>query len=669
MTKRRYFAKLISLIFISASPLAIAVDQHWQHWGGDEGGSRYSQLKQITKDNVDQLKAAWSYSLNELEGRKKFEVMFSGHHNTPLKLSEAAGESLIVCSAFNKIVALDPGTGAERWVYKTELRKQKPGSQFKCRGVAYWQDEKAEEGSQCEHRIIANTNDRRILSLDAKTGKPCENFGNQGFVDVEPLIKAAIPAGKFYKVQTYTPPAIVSDTIVIGSTTNSKGKQVDAPNGEIRAFDIRSGELKWTFDPIPRNPEDKYHDTWDKEALKVTGGANAWSFLSVDAERDMVFIPTSSASPDFFAGHRPGDNRHANSVVALRGSTGELIWSFQTVHHDVWNFDNPAQPMLFDIEKDGEKIPVVAQLVKTGMLYVLHRETGEPYFGVEERPVPTDGVEGEQLSPTQPFPVAPPPLVPQEITPDDGWGFTFWDETACQDKIEEMRHGSIFTPISEQGTALYPQTGGGPNWGGGAYDPTRQLLITNVNRVPYFLRLVPNEKVKDEIKARKAAGETWPTPAGIAGGPPGKIKGTPYAIEQGPLLSPWGVPCTAPPWGSLVAVDLNEGTIAWDVPLGTLDKLAPLGIPLPFGTPNVGGPMITATGLIFIGSTMDEKIRAFDIDSGKELWKAELPTAGMAAPMTYEYKGKQYVAISAGGHSFLYQDKPGDQLVVFALPD
>ncbi|MGK0498809.1 MAG: quinoprotein glucose dehydrogenase [Oceanicoccus sp.] len=640
--------------------------QDWPYWSGDAGGSRFSPLTEINKDNVDQLQIAWRYSLDELGNRSKMQLFFSGHHATPLKLPTAAGDHLVLCSAFNKIVALDPGNGAERWSYTTPLRKMKPGSQYKCRSIAYWQDTEAEEGSVCQHRIISNTNDRRILSLDAIDGQPCPQFGEQGLVDVEPMIKAAKPAGDFNKVQTYTPPVVISDNIVIGSTTNSKSKRVDSPNGSIRAFDVRSGAFKWQFDPIPRQPEDRHHETWTAEALEKTGGANAWSYLSVDQQRDLIFIPTSSASPDFFGGHRPGDNRNANSVVALRGSTGELVWSFQTVHHDVWNFDNPAQPMLLDIERDGKVIPVVVQLVKTGMLYVLHRETGKPVFGIEERAVPTDGVAGEQLSPTQPFPIAPPPLVPQSITPDDAWGFTFWDKGECRKMIEKARYGSIFTPISEQGTVMYPQTGGGPNWGGGAYDPVRQLLITNVNRIPYFLRLVPKEKVKAEVKARKAAGETWPTPPGIAGGQPGKIKGTPYAIEQRPLLSPWGAPCTAPPWGSLVAVDLSKGTIAWDVTLGSIEKQA-YGLPLPLGTPNAGGPMITAAGLVFIAATMDEKIRAFDIDNGEQLWKAELPTVGMAVPMSYKYKGKQYIAIAAGGHAFLYPQKPGDELVVFAL--
>lgn len=663
------FILLTVALVLNSTAFAQATGKDWLHWGGDEGGHRYSGLDQITKDNVDDLQTAWSYSFNELADKKKFEVMFSGHHVTPLKLPAEAGESLVMCSAFTKVVALDPGTGEERWVYQTPLRKLPPGTQFKCRGVTYWEDEQLDEGAQCRHRIILNTVDRRILALDALKGEPCESFGEGGFADVEPLIKAAKPPGKFIKVQTYTPPVVLSDTIIIGSTTNSKARQLDSPNGAIRAFDVRTGEFKWEFDPIPREPGDPAYEEWDPKSVENLGGGNAWSFFSTDTERDLVFIPTSSAAPDFFGGLRPGDNRWASSVVALKGSTGEFVWGFQTVHHDVWNFDNPSQPQLLEIQKDGETIPVVVQLVKTGMMYVLHRETGKPVFPVEERPVPTDGVMGEYLSPTQPFPTMPPPLVPQTITPDDAWGFTPWDKGKCREEIEKSRYGSIFTPISEEGTVMYPQTGGGPNWGGGAFDPQRQLLITNVNRVPYKLRLVKADKVKAEVKARKAAGEKWPTPPGIAGGPPGKIKGTDWAIEQGPLLSPWGIPCTAPPWGTLMAIDMSNGTIAWEKTLGTLEKLAPVPLPIPLGTPNSGGPMVTSTGLIFIGATMDEKIRAFDIDSGKELWKAELPTVGMAVPMTYEYQGKQYVAIAAGGHSFLYQDKPGEQLVVFALPD
>lgn len=653
----------LTTLVVAASAVFAADDEQWIQVGKDNKGGRYAEAAQITPDNVDQLEQVWSYRTGDVN-RPKEQVEFSGHHATPILLPKAAGQHLVLCSAFNKIIALDPVTGAERWLHDPEIAIGPPGTQYKCRGVAYWEDTQAKADAVCKHRIIANTNDRRIIALDARDGKPCKDFGTDpakpGEINIEPLIAAKAPAPSITNVQTYTPPVVVSDTIVIGSTTNSKSRMASAPNGAIRAFDARTGEFKWDFDPIPRDPEDPQHKNWTPEALQLTGAGNAWSFLSVDQERDLVFIPTSSASPDFFGGLRPGDNRHASSVVALRGSTGELVWSFQTVHHDVWNFDNPAQPMLLDIKKDGKKIPVVVQLTKMGLVFVLHRETGEPVFGVEERAVPTDGVAGEKLSPTQPFPLAPPPLVPQSISADDAWGFTFYDEGKCREQIAALRGGSIYTPISEQGTALYPQTGGGVNWGGGAFDPERNLLITNVMRVPYFLKLVPVADLDPQRPFNPRAGTAF--------GPPGEIDGTPYAIQQGPLLSPFMSPCTEPPWGSLVAVDLGKGTIEWETALGTLEKLMPIPLPLKLGTPSAGGPMVTKTGLIFIGATMDEKFRAFDIETGEELWKATLPTAGMANPMSYEIDGRQFVVISAGGHFFLYRRNMGDHVVAFALP-
>ena len=655
--------KQLILCTLMAGVVHAGDDQQWLQVGKDDGGGRFAEASQITRNNVEQLEVAWSYRTGEMD-RPEEQISFSGHHATPILLPKAAGQHLVLCSAFNKVIALDPETGAERWVHDPEIAIGPPGTQYKCRGVTYWEDKQAASDAACKHRIFANTNDRRIIALDARDGKPCAGFGGDpakpGEVDVTPLIASKLPAPSITNVQTYTPPVVVSDTIVIGSTTNSKSKMVSAPNGAIRAFDARTGAFKWDFDPIPRDPKDPEHGNWTKEALELTGAGNAWTFLSVDQERDMVFIPTSSASPDFFGGTRPGDNRHASSVVALRGSTGELLWSFQTVHHDVWNFDNSAQPMLLDIEKDGKTIPVVVQLTKMGLVFVLHRETGEPVYAVEERPVPTDGVAGEQLSKTQPFPVAPPPLVPLSISEEDAWGFTFFDKGKCREKIAALRQGSIYTPITTQGTALYPQTGGGVNWGGGAYDPTRNLLITNVMKVPYFLKLVPVSELDPNRGFNPRAGTAF--------GPPGEIDGTPFAIEQGPLLSPFMSPCTAPPWSSLVAVDLGKGTIEWESTLGTLEKLMPVPLPLKLGTPTAGGPMVTKTGLVFIGATMDEKFRAFDIETGEELWKASLPTAGMANPMSYEINGRQFVVIAAGGHFFLYRRNMGDHVVAFALP-
>jgi quinoprotein glucose dehydrogenase len=396
--------------------------------------------------------------------------------------------------------------------------------------------------------------------------------------------------------------------------------------------------------------------------MATTGGANAWSLLSVDEKRDLVFVPTSSASPNWFGGTRPGDNRYANSVVALRGRTGEVVWSFQTVHHDVWDWDTPAQPLLVDVPKDGRNVPAVVVLTKQSLVFVLDRATGRPLFPVEERPVPTDGVAGDVLSKTQPFPVKPPPLMKTRLTPDDAWGLTFWDQNRCRDLIAGARHGDIFTPPSEKGWIMFPGSAGGMNWGSGAWDPGRSLLVTNLSQIGLYLKLVPRAQV------RKA--DAFDPTRGAPMGPPGIIEGTPWAIEQRILLGPAMMPCTRPPWSSLVGVDLAAGEIRWSVPLGTIDKLAPVPIPaLKWGAPVTGGPIVTAGGLVFIGSTGDARLRAFDTDTGAELWSTPLPTSAHANPMTYARDGRQFVVIAAGSHMFINPGTIDDYLVAYALPE
>ncbi|MFQ5636132.1 MAG: PQQ-binding-like beta-propeller repeat protein, partial [Gammaproteobacteria bacterium] len=535
------------------------------------------------------------------------------------------------------------------------------GTQYKCRGVAQWRDADAAAEVACASRLFLVTVDQRLYALDARSGKSCIGFGDLGLVRLTPLIKAARPSADSGSVQSYMPPAVVRDTVVVGSGVGAKFRRRDAPSGAVRAFDARTGQLKWAWDPVPRNPDDPRAADWDEEALAHTGGANVWSLMSVDERRDLVFLPTSAASPNFFGGTRPGDNHYANSTVALRGSTGELAWHFQLVHHDVWDYDAGSQPLLADIVREGKAIPVVVQLTKHGFVFVFHRDTGEPVFPVEERAVPTDGVPGETLSPTQPFPSAPPPLAPTGISPDDAWGFTFYDRGICRKLFERYRTGEIFTPPSLDGTVLRP--GMVSNWGSGAFDASRNLLITNPQNIPQLVRLLPVEEVDPE-------GARSPM-AGIPGGPPGIIEGTPYALERGAaqLLSPFGAPCVKPPWQRLVAVDLDSGTIAWAVPLGIPAGLAPLPIGADLGAPGIGGPIVTAGGVVFIGATADEKFRAFDVETGETLWEHEIPTSAMATPMTYAVDGRQFVVIAAGGHHAYYRDKVGDTLVAFALPE
>lgn len=633
----------------------------WEHVGGDQGGSRYSRLAQIDRRNVWRLERAWTWRHGEF-GKFPERRPFAGFHATPILLPDVAGGSLALCTPMNRLVALDPATGQERWSFDPRIQVTKAPKRLKCLGVTYWHDKTAPAGEQCAHRILAGTNDRRLLAVDAVSGKPCPGFGTNGQVDVNPLFAAAKPAPDDpWGVQFSAPPVVVNGVLVIGHVNNMKNQYASAPSGALRAFDARTGEFRWSFDPIPRSKDSPQAGDWTEESMATTGGANAWSLLSVDEQRDLVFMPTSSASPNWFGGTRPGDNRHANSVVALRGSTGEVVWSFQTVHHDVWDWDTPAQPLLVDVPKDGRRVPAVVVLTKQSLVFVLDRETGKPLFPVEERPVPTDGVAGDVLSETQPFPVKPPPLMKTRLTPDDAWGLTFWDQNRCRDLIAGARHGDIFTPPSEKGWIMFPGSAGGMNWGSGAWDPGRNLLVTNLSQIGLYLKLVPRALVPK-------AGSFDPT-RGAPMGPPGVIEGTPWAIEQRILLGPTMMPCTSPPWSSLVGVDLAAGEIRWSVPLGTIDKLAPVPIPpLKWGAPVTGGPIVTAGGLVFIGSTGDARLRAFDTDTGAELWSTPLPSSAHANPMTYERDGRQFVVIAAGSHMFINARTIDDYLVAYALP-
>ena len=467
--------------------------------------------------------------------------------------------------------------------------------------------------------------------------------------------RSLVPADGTQLTQLVSPPTVVRDVVAVSSFSN-KFKSSSSVNGAIRGFDARTGELRWSFDPLVRDASTGLTPT-----PQQVGGANTWVPMSADSPRDLLFVPTAGPAPNYWGVHRPGNNDYANSIIALRGSTGEVVWHFQTLHHDVWDRDAGSTPILTDIDRDGRKIPSVIQLVKTGMVFAFNRETGEPLFPIEERPVPTDtDIEGEQLSPTQPFPVKPPVLVRNTISPDDAWGFTIFDKNACRKKIESMRHGSQYEPIMTTGTILYPQPGGGPNWGGGAYDPQRNLLITPVSQIPYYVKLLPRAEVDPEYAKRPEAGAPMQAP--------GYLGDTPYGVKQGPLMSPSFTPCTAPPWNMLVAVDMVSGDIRWKIPFGRLDKLMPFPIPLNLGGPSAGGPIITAGGLIFIGATPDDRLHAYDIETGEELWQMRAPTSAMATPMTYEVGGRQYVVFTAGGHSWYDAKGVDDYVLAYALP-
>jgi quinoprotein glucose dehydrogenase len=657
LSGREFFYFPLKIIFVAllwSVICATAIAQGWSHYGGDEGGSRFSSLTQVNRDNVQDLELAWTYRTGAVAANSKLR-MFIDFQATPILLSEEAGGHLIVCDPFTKVIALDPVTGKERWTHEPKFSKVPYAGRFKCKGLAQWRDPNAKADAACATRLFLPLPDLRLLAIDARNGEKCSAFGEDGAVDVKPLIEAAEPADGVIGAQLLSTAVVVSGVVVV-TTTSNKFKSASSINGAIRGFDARNGKLRWTFDPLVRVASDGLEPT-----PQGIGGGNVWSLMSTDSERDLLFLPTASPAPNFWGVHRPGDNRYANSIVALRGSTGEVIWHFQVVHHDIWDRDMPSQPIVVDIRREGETIPAVIQLTKSGMAFVFNRETGESLFPIEERPVPTDGIPNEQVSPTQPFTVKPPPLVRQTLTPDDAWGFTFFDRNFCRKRIESLRHGSIYEPPSLQGTIMYPQVGGGSNWGGGAFDPQRNLLITPVSQIPYFVRLIPNEDVDPKTAKLPQAGAPMQFP--------GYIGGTPYALEQGPLMSPLMSPCTAPPWNMLVAVDMAAGEIKWKVPFGVLDKLMPVPVPLNWGAPSAGGPIITAGGLIFIGATSDSRIRAYDIDTGEELWQDVMPTSAMSTPMTYSANGRQYVVIAAGGHSWYYPNGIDDYLLAYALPE
>lgn len=641
----------LAMCAASAAPPGRQSDEEepqWGSYGGDPGGNRHSPLTQIDRRNVGQLEIAWTYRTGELGvGFARADKL--AFEATPVLVRD----SLYLSTPTNIVIALDPATGHQRWRYDPRIERTRRYSEATSRGVSSWIDEAADPTAPCAHRIIMGTLDARLIALDGRTGRPCRDFGNGGKVN----LNEGVRKGSTGNYLVTSPPAIYRNIVIVGSAIGDNGG-VEMQRGIVRAFDARSGKQLWAWDPIPTSGDEAARRGWQPKSAQRTGAANAWSVLSVDAGRGLVFVPTGSASPDFFGGERTGDNLYANSLVALHAETGALAWHRQLVHHDVWDYDVPAQPMLIDIDRDNKSIPAVVQATKTGMLFVFDRETGEPVFEVVERPVPQSDVAGEVTSPTQPFAATPPLASHAAVTPEDAWGLTFYDRGKCRDLISRYRSEGIFTPPSLQGTILSPGFAGGVNWGSTAFDSERQLVIAAVNHVPMVVTLVPRDQFDT---ARRS--DSWPDSEFAA------QTGTPYGMRRELLASPFGLPCTAPPWGTLAAVDLRRNAIRWQVMLGSTRDMTPWFIPSPtLGMPNMGGPIVTDGGLAFIGAAMDNYLRAFDVDTGRELWKGRLPAGGQATPMSYQVNGRQFVVIAAGGHGGL-DTKQGDYVVAFALPE
>lgn len=636
----------------------------WPSYGGDPGGARFSPLAEVAPGNVARLRVAWRFSTGEA-GPAYATGRRTAFEATPLVVDGA----MYVSTPLGRVFALDAATGRERWRFNPGVPRAAKFGDFANRGVAYWVDASAAPNARCRARVVLATIDARLTAVDARDGATCPGFGDGGMVDLRTGLRNA-PA-EFEEYAVTSPPAAVNGVVVVGSSVADNTKTAQA-SGEVRGYDARTGALRWTFDPVPQAPADPAWATWRAAPGGVdahrTGAANAWSVIVADSARDLVFVPTSSPSPDYWGGARLGDNRYANSVVALRASTGRVVWHFQTVHHDLWDYDNAAPPALVTVRLPGRRGPrtvdAVLQATKSGMLFVLDRDTGRPLLPVEERPVPASTVPGEVASPTQPFSVA---LSPHRLAAADAFGADSADRAACRATIAGLRNDGAFTPPSVGGTLVLPSNIGGAHWGGVAFDPARQLAVVPVNTIAAVVQLMPRARLG-------AAGDRGHEADGWEYAP---MHGTPYVMRRRLLLSPAGVPCTPPPFGALVAVHVPSGRVAWRVPLGTPgaiartrsgDRAAGLTPALgarALGSPNLGGPLVTAGGLAFVGATLDRRLRAFDVATGRELWSGALPAGGKATPMTYAAGGRQYVAIAAGGDGNVFGR--GDEVVAFAL--
>lgn len=620
----------------------VPIPSEWPNYGNDPGGMRYSPLDQINRGNVDKLKVAWTFHTGDISdgsaGRKR-----SGFETTPILVDG----TLYLTSSFNRVFALNPETGELRWTYDPKIDQTwQSGDGLINRGVATWLDPAGQLGKPCLRRIFEATIDARLVALDAATGVPCSDFGNKGQISLRSV--AGFRAGWYHMT---SPPAVIHNVVVVGSAIDDNAR-VDMPSGVVRGFDTRTGTLRWTWDPMSTSRRGTSKGKSSRRRW-TAGAANAWSIMSVDPERGLVFVPTGSASPDYYGGLRPGNDKWADSVVALHAETGTLAWGFQLVHHDLWDYDTAPPPLLTTLEHDGKKLSVVIQGNKTGFLYVLNRDTGTPIFPVTERTVPKSDVPGEITSPTQPFPEKPPPLAPQKISPDDAWGISPEDQQACRQQIEGLRNEGVFTPPSIRGSLAIPGNIGGMTWSGYAFEPQQGILVVNTNNFPAAVKLIPRAEFKRAL-AKNEPGEY------------AAQEGSPYAMFRRPLRSPKSnLPCAKPPWGMLTGINMTLGNILWQVPLGSLDPGH-----LPPGVISLGGPIVTAGGLVFIAGTVDSFIRAFDITTGDELWKARLPASGHATPITYQLSrnGKQYLVIASGGHPRIEVGRQSDTIVAFSLP-
>ena len=625
---RRCFIGLSSLLALAAGAVAQAPPaEDWPGVGNDPGCMRYSPLDQIDRGNVGRLRPAWTYHTGELDGRpgKTIEC-------TPIVVEGV----MYLTTGYLRVVALDAATGQERWRFdplKDHPWRHAPASGGVNRGCAYWSD--GRPGG--DRRIIHGTADGRLFSLNAADGQLDPRFGEGGIRDLRQGLDPAVARLSYGPTSA---PVVWKDTVILG-VSSDEGPGAAAP-GDIRAFDVRTGTQVWSFHTVPR-PGELGHETWAGESWKGRGGANAWGGLSVDTARGMVYAGLGSAAFDFYGGDRRGDNLFANCTVALDARDGRRAWHFQTIRHDLWDHDLPVYPNLVSVDRGGRKVDAVAQVTKTGHLFLFDRDTGKPLFDVEQRPVPGSDIPGEQASRTQPVPVKPPPFAEQSLDETNLTDIGPANRASALARLRQVRGGPAFNPPSLQGTVVIPGFHGGANWSGASFDPATGLLYVNSNNVPNIITLA----------------ETKPGDRATLG----PYRHTGY-IQ---FLDHKGYPAIKPPWGVLNAIDLNTGEFAWRVPLGEYPELTARGVPRT-GTETFGGSIVTAGGLVFIAGTKDEKFHAFDKASGRLLWEHPLPAGGYATPSTYRAGGRQYVVIAAGGAGKL-KTRAGDAFVAFTLPE
>ncbi|MGO4114515.1 glucose/quinate/shikimate family membrane-bound PQQ-dependent dehydrogenase [Rhizobium ruizarguesonis] len=617
-------------------------DGEWHQYGRTAFGQRYSPLDQITAENVSTLKEAWRYQTGDV--KLPDDVGETTYQVTPLKVKD----TLYLCTPHNWAIALDAKTGKEKWKYDANSGMNPDRQHQTCRGVTYYADPAVAAGQPCAERVYLPTSDARLIALDAADGKVCTSFADQGVLHLETGMRYN-PAGYYYST---SPPVAVAGKIIVGGAVNDN-YSTEEQSGVIRAFDINTGALVWNWDS--GNPDVTTPITGNQ--TYTTNSPNSWSVFSVDEALGMVYIPLGNQVPDQIGINR-SDNveKFSSSIVALDIATGQMRWVRQTVHHDLWDMDVPAQPALIDLTKqDGTVVPALVGPTKQGDIYVLDRRNGEPIIPVKEIPAPGGAVSGDHTSPTQP--ISDLTFSPEPLQEKDMWGVSLFDQMACRIDFHRYHYEGRYTPPSLKGTIVYPGNFGTFNWGSVAVDPERQIMFGMPTYLSFTSRLVPAADIPPRGQDEKGSEQ------GL-----NRNDGAPYGVFMGPFLGLLKIPCQAPPWGYVAGVDLRTGKIAYMHKNGTVRDMTPLPLPFKVGVPGIGGPMLTKGGVAFLGAAVDDYLRAYDVTNGRELWQARLPAGGQATPMTYTADdNKQYVVMVAGGHGSV-GTKPGDYVIAYTLP-